>query len=158
MTTRKLRKIGLAVISDGRLLVVRKRGTSKFILPGGKPEKHEEDLDTLNREVSEELGCAVRLPLFEGEFTDVASELSDTVVTIRLYSGQLLGTAQAASEIEELVWIDLSGPSDTPLAPSLINKILPHLRKSHCMEYGTLRDDSRSPATTQRIKGALEHL
>jgi 8-oxo-dGTP diphosphatase len=57
MACRWIHKVGLAVVSGDRLLVVRKRGTGTFILPGGKPEGSEGDLATLAREVDEELGC-----------------------------------------------------------------------------------------------------
>lgn len=130
MTTRKeLKKVGLATIEDGLLLVVRKRGTHSFILPGGKPEGAEQDLETLNREVNEELGCSVAHAHFEGAFTDVAADLCETVVTVRLYAGKLIGDPHPASEIEEIAWINLAGPFELPLAPSLTNKILPHLNR-----------------------------
>ena len=44
---------------EGRVLTVRKRGTERFMLPGGKPEAGEEFIDTAAREVDEELGLAV---------------------------------------------------------------------------------------------------
>ena len=59
MACRWIEKVGLAAIEDGRLLVVRKRGGAVFILPGGKPEGGESDLEALARELDEELGCAV---------------------------------------------------------------------------------------------------
>ena len=48
-----------AVIRDeaGRMLLVRKRGTSTFMKPGGKRDSGEDDLTTLARELDEELGC-----------------------------------------------------------------------------------------------------
>jgi 8-oxo-dGTP diphosphatase len=55
--------------------------------------------------------------------------MSDTIVTVRLYAGKLLGHPRPASEIEELAWVALTGPCNLPLAPSLTNKILPYLRR-----------------------------
>ena len=117
------------MIDEDRLLVVRKRGTTTFILPGGKHEGQEGDIEALKRELQEELGCTVTRARFEGAFTDAAADLDDTIVTVRLYAGKLRGKPQPASEIEELAWVSLSAPGDLPLAPSLKNKILPHLRQ-----------------------------
>lgn len=121
-------KIGLAAIKDGKLLVVRKRGGASFILPGGKPEASEAELDTLRREIHEELGCAVACPAFVGSFSDEAADVRSARVTVRLYSGDLCGNPAPAQEIEELAWIDMSQPTPVQLAPSLANLILPYLR------------------------------
>src|SRR5258705_12058500 len=45
--------------SDGRVLLVRKRGTSVFMQPGGKRDAGESDVAALVREIDEELGCRV---------------------------------------------------------------------------------------------------
>jgi 8-oxo-dGTP pyrophosphatase MutT (NUDIX family) len=42
-------KVGLAVTDADRLLVVRKRGAPSYILPGGKPEQGEDDLQAFPR-------------------------------------------------------------------------------------------------------------
>ena len=41
---------------NDKVLTVRKRGTEKFMFPGGKPELGESALDTAIREVKEEIG------------------------------------------------------------------------------------------------------
>lgn len=58
--------IAIACLFDeqGRVLVVRKRGTRFFMLPGGKAERGERPLDTLRRELHEELD----LQLAEADF------------------------------------------------------------------------------------------
>jgi 8-oxo-dGTP diphosphatase len=124
-----IEKVGLACLENGRLLVVRKRGGSVFILPGGKPEGKESDLMTLARELNEELGCGVSRPSLEGVFTDVAAGYQNAVVVVRLYSGDIIGRPMPQAEIEELAWLDLSKPRSLPLAPSITNAILPHLRR-----------------------------
>ena len=47
------------VRADGRVLTVRKRGTSRFMLPGGKPEAGEQPMDTAVREIQEEVSVDV---------------------------------------------------------------------------------------------------
>ncbi len=52
--------VSAAVImdADGRLLLVRKEGTTAFMQPGGKPEPGESPSETLSRELAEELGSS----------------------------------------------------------------------------------------------------
>ena len=74
---KRIVKIGLAVTDGNRVLLVKKRGGQRFILPGGKPEIGEQDLDTLRREIQEELGCDIESNSVEfvGSFTDAAADL-----------------------------------------------------------------------------------
>lgn len=129
MGSKWIYKVGLAAITDGRLLVARKRNSEIFILPGGKPEGDESDLETLQREIDEELGCSIEKPFFQGVFKDVAAGDTGAIVVVRLYSADLVGEPRPCSEIVELAWIELSGPKELPLAPSITNGILPYLRK-----------------------------
>ena len=52
-------EIVAALIRDdaGRVLLVRKRGTTAFMQPGGKRDAGEDDAAALMREIGEELGC-----------------------------------------------------------------------------------------------------
>lgn len=45
--------------ADGRVLSVRKRGTARFMFPGGKPESGESPVQAAVREVAEETGLVV---------------------------------------------------------------------------------------------------
>jgi 8-oxo-dGTP diphosphatase len=127
---RHITTITLGHVQDGKLLVVKKKHTLLYILPGGKPFGKEEELETLSRELQEELGCSVSEPVFEGEFTDEAAEMSGTIVTVRMYSGVFHGNPIPRAEITHLAWLDLAEPN-LPLAPSITNQILPYLRKKH---------------------------
>lgn len=53
--------IAAAVLLNERqqLLLVRKRGTSAFMQPGGKIDRGEQPLDALIRELQEELGLVI---------------------------------------------------------------------------------------------------
>lgn len=127
--TREILKIGLAVIDGDRLLLVKKRNSEFYILPGGKPEQGESDIETLSREIDEELGCRIasdRL-LFLGTFSDEVAGMPDARVTIRLYAGTLIGTPSPRSEIDSLVWWIRTEYKVQTLAPSLRNSILPFL-------------------------------
>lgn len=142
---RELLKVGLAMVQHGQLLVVRKKGSHTFILPGGKPEGKERDVATLRRELKEELGCSLGSVRYEGTFKDTAADLQNTVVVVRLYAGNVAGVPRPASEIEEVAWISICSPARVPLAPSISNQILPHL----CARHGG-RSGRNTKATKDR--------
>jgi 8-oxo-dGTP diphosphatase len=129
---REILKIGLAVLKGGRLLLVRKRGTACYILPGGKPEQGEDDLTALGREIEEELGCRVDLTCvrFVGDFRDRAAGHTDVDVVVKLYAGPLIGEPTPQSEIEQLLWFSPRSRKKAELAQSLSNSIVPHLIQS----------------------------
>jgi 8-oxo-dGTP diphosphatase len=54
-------RIAAALIlgEDGRMLLVRKRGTKAFMLAGGKLCAGESAVDALERELGKELGCGL---------------------------------------------------------------------------------------------------
>ena len=128
---RTIVKIGLAVMHDNRLLLVRKKGGQSYILPGGKPEEGEDDCQALHREIDEELGCSIdpQSIIFLGAFSDVAADLRNTVVVVRLYGAKLVGAPAPKSEIESLTWFAPESEQVT-LAPSIQNHILPFLQST----------------------------
>lgn len=121
-------KHGLIIIKEKKILINRKRGTTLFLLPGGKPETGETPEQCLVREIEEEHGCKV-VPesiSFFGEFSDAAANEPDTIVVIKAYLGKIVGEPQAKAEIEECKWF---GRNDDVciLSPVLRNKVLPRL-------------------------------
>jgi 8-oxo-dGTP diphosphatase len=127
---REMTKIGIAIVHGDQLLLVRKRGSATYILPGGKPEQNENDVTALSREIEEELGCRLDTSslVFLGSFTDKAADAEDTTVTVKLYGGgHLFGNPSPRSEIEEILWFSPEDAQTTELAPSLLNSIVPFL-------------------------------
>jgi 8-oxo-dGTP diphosphatase len=118
-----------AVIRDaaGRLLTVRKRGTSRFMLPGGKREPGEDDATALARELREELGVEVVTASRLGRFEAPAANEPGATVRSSAYIVETAGEIAIAAEIEELLWIDPANPPDVPIAPLLVSHILPSL-------------------------------
>jgi uncharacterized protein (TIGR00730 family) len=114
-------RIVAALIQDkaNRVLLVRKKGTRAFMQPGGKLLPSELPLAALDREVREELGCAVRpgSQLFLGTFTAEAANERGCIVEAELYRVELLGSVNAGAEIEEAIWIDPGRPCQLELAP-----------------------------------------
>ena len=123
--------VSAVVIRDpqGRVLTVRKRGTARFMLPGGKPEAGESAGASAAREVGEELGVSVRTAdlIAWGTFTTAAANESDTRLIATVFEHPGITVAGPAAEIEELRWIDPSAPGSTPLAPLLVDHVFPRL-------------------------------
>ncbi len=122
-------KIVAALICDdaGRMLLVRKRGTTAFMQPGGKRDPGEDDIAALSREIAEELGCrlvrsSIR-PL--GEFDAIAANEPGCRVQACLYGVDVIGDITPSHEIDETVWIDPAAPADIPLAPLTREHVLP---------------------------------
>lgn len=149
MGKRWIDKVGLAAVVGGRLLVVRKHGDTMFILPGGKREGDESDLEALTRELDEELGVGVAEAMHLKTFKDVAAGVKDAVVVVRLYAGQIVGVPTPRAEITEYAWIDLRR-ADVPLAPSIANQILPFLRTRNSGRA------SRAKVADKLIQGSLK--
>jgi 8-oxo-dGTP diphosphatase len=123
-------KYGLVILRDKKFLINRKHNTKLFLMPGGKPNPQESVKDCLAREMMEEhkVGLIADSVKHFGDFEDKAANEPDTIISIRLYIGEVKGEPTTNSEIEELRWF---GKGDDPriLAPSIKNKILPYLIK-----------------------------
>jgi 8-oxo-dGTP diphosphatase len=122
-------EIVAAVIRDeaGRILLVRKRGTTAFMQPGGKRDPGEDDIATLAREIDEELGCqlvpgSIR-PL--GEFDAISANEPGFRVCASLYEIAVTGDIAPKAEIEAMAWINPAAPADIPLAPLTPDHVLP---------------------------------
>jgi 8-oxo-dGTP diphosphatase len=113
--------------ADGRMLLVRKRGTSAFMKPGGKRDGGEDDLTTLARELDEELGCRLVHAELLGSFSAPAANEVGFTVQSATYLARVEGEIAARAEIEELAWIDPAAPGDLRLAPLLTEQVLPAL-------------------------------
>jgi 8-oxo-dGTP diphosphatase len=149
-----IHKVGLAAMDGERLLVVRKRSGGPFILPGGKPEREENELATLAREIEEELGCSIEDACPVGVFKDKAAGDDDAVVVVRLYLARLVGEPRPQSEIGEIAWLNIAQPSTLPLAPSIINRIVPFLQKR--LRQTRRTGKSRTKIADKRVQGFLE--
>lgn len=115
---------------SGAVLTVRKAGTERFMLPGGKPEAGENPAETALRECSEELGVDLdRGRLREvGVFRTRAANEPGHDVQANVFEHPALVSARPASEIAELRWLDPAAALLPPdLAPLLSEQVLPAL-------------------------------
>jgi 8-oxo-dGTP diphosphatase len=101
-------KVAWLTLADGRVLSTRSKGRDVFYLPGGKREPGESDVDTLVREVAEELSVRIdpTTAVHEGTFTAQAhGNPAGVRVRMTCYAAAHTGTPTASSEIEEVRWL-----------------------------------------------------
>jgi 8-oxo-dGTP diphosphatase len=97
-----------------RILCARPRGKDVFYVPGGKREGAETDLQTLRREITEELTVALLPGTVRHVGTYQAGQPDGLVVRMSCYTADYTGTLTASSEIDELAWFRYA---DRPLVP-----------------------------------------
>ena len=98
-------KIALIHIADGRILTSRSKGKDTWYLPGGKREGNESDLETLTREIREELSVEIKPETAElyGVFEAQAhGKAEGLLVRMTCYTAEFAGDPIASAEIEEL--------------------------------------------------------
>ncbi|GAA3157659.1 MULTISPECIES: NUDIX hydrolase [Nonomuraea] len=101
-------KVAWIHLEDGKILSTRSRGKNVYYLPGGKREPGETDMDTLVREIDEELAVtidpttATHLGTFQAQAHDHADGVA---VRMICYTAGHHGIPTASSEIEEVVWL-----------------------------------------------------
>ena len=118
----------VAFVRDNHVLAVRKSGTQRFMLPGGKLEPGESAYDAAVREVSEEIGVDIHDLELLGEFTADAANEPGHRVESTVYLAALDAEPVPTGEIAEVRWVDLSGEYDD-LAPLLVDPVMPLLRE-----------------------------
>jgi len=101
-------KIAWVHLVEGAVLSTRSEGKDVYYLPGGKREPGESDVDTLVREVKEELsvdiavGEVAHLGTFEAQ---AHGHAAGTVVRMTCYTAGYTGELRASAEIAEVVWL-----------------------------------------------------
>lgn len=101
-------KIAWLYLRDGTILSTRSKGKDAYYLPGGKREGAETDLQTLTREIKEELSVDI-LPetaklygIFEAQAHGKAEGL---LVRMTCYTAEYRGSLCPDNEIAEMVWL-----------------------------------------------------
>lgn len=116
------------VRDDGRVLTVRKRGTTRWMLPGGKPEPGERAIDTAVREVREELGVDILPDELEllGTFDSHAANEADHALRATVFLTRRTVDPVVQAEIDDLRWADPADPDDAeaPLNRDIVFPLL----------------------------------
>lgn len=114
----------------GRLLLVRKKGTAMFMMPGGKIEADEDPLAALARELREEIGCSADAAntQFVGRFRAAAANEPGRDVIADVYHVTIASDPSAQSEIDEILWLDKDLVETVPVAPLVREHLLDRAR------------------------------
>ena len=95
-------KIAAIVIQNKKLLIAKDKGEEVFFIVGGRMEPGETEIETLHREVKEEINCEPINPKHMETFEGRSHDNTKSVKMI-CYTCELKGTIQPCSEIEEIV-------------------------------------------------------
>lgn len=121
--------VAAAIVQEGRLLVVSKKvAPSVFYLPGGKPDLGESPVETLVRELDEELGVRPLAPRFLAD-VEARAALEGVPMRMSVFEASISDAPRAASELADLRWIS-GGEPDVQLAPAVRDHVLPLLRQN----------------------------
>ena len=102
-------------LEGGLILCARPRDKDIFYIPGGKREGAETDLQTLLREIAEELAVALLPETVRHVATYEAGQ-----VRMSCYTGEYAGTLAASSEIDELAWFSYADRYRVPPVDQLL--------------------------------------
>lgn len=101
-------KVAYLYLKDGKILSTRSKGKDKYYIPGGKREGAETDIETLVREIKEELSVDIDVSTakFYGIFEAQAhGQAEGIIVKMTCYTAEYIGDLKADSEIAEIVWL-----------------------------------------------------
>jgi 8-oxo-dGTP diphosphatase len=124
-----IQKVGAAIVSDGKVLVVRKKNqpSAEYYMAGGRMEDGETQRGTLLRELTEELSVKVSRYEYLGSYQDNAV-FEGTPIVIHAYYVEIEGEPKAANEIKEYAWIDADFEAKGLSVSSIMGKrVIPQL-------------------------------
>lgn len=101
-------KIAWIYIKDKKILSTLSKGKDKYYIPGGKREKDENDMETLTREIKEELSVDINLDSvkYYGVFKAQAHGKSEgIIVKMSCYFAEYEGNLKVDNKISEIVWL-----------------------------------------------------
>lgn len=104
------------------MLLVRVRDNTIWYFPGGKIDEGETHLQTIIRELDEELNVQIQSSELKylGEVITDNHDRTD-IVSVQCYAGDIIQPIQPCAEISEIRWFDLD---DTEfMAPAVIESI-----------------------------------
>ncbi|MEU5999496.1 NUDIX domain-containing protein [Streptomyces sp. NPDC047197] len=120
--------VAAAIVQESRLLVVSKQAAPDvFYLPGGKPDAGEARLETLVRELDEELGVRPLEPRFLADVEAMAA-LERAPMRLSVFEARISKEPEPAAELAALRWIS-GREGDVQLSPAVRDHVLPLLRQ-----------------------------
>jgi len=103
-------KIAFIYTKDRMILSTRSKGKDTYYIPGGKREGNESDIETLIREIKEELSVDIipETAKLYGVFEAQAhGKQEGVIVKMTCYTADFVGEIKADNEIDEVVWLTM---------------------------------------------------
>ncbi|HET8740172.1 MAG TPA: NUDIX hydrolase [Acidimicrobiia bacterium] len=120
MSDRTIVGVGVAMVQDGQILLVkrgREPGRGLWAVPGGKVEPGEPMKEAARREALEETGLDVEV----GEVIWVGEHIDDAhhIVLIDFDGRVVGGTLRPGDDAEDVRWVPLQDAKEYPLTPTM---------------------------------------
>ena len=127
---KEIDKIALLYWKDGKILSTRSKGKDAYYFPGGKREGNETDIETLKRDIREELSVEIKEESvkYYGTFEAQAHGKAEGIlVRMTCYTAEWDGEIAPSAEIQEIRWlsysdIDIVSPVDKLIFEDLKSK------------------------------------
>ncbi|MDS4024529.1 NUDIX domain-containing protein [Staphylococcus capitis] len=123
-----IKKVAAVIIKNDCILSVSKKKAPNFyMLPGGKYEGTENDIEALSRELREELNVTISKMEFFGDYEDI-SMLENEKLFLRTYITEINGEPYPDNEIHNVKWIPIHANCNTEIGSGIAKFVIPKLR------------------------------
>ena len=127
-----IHKVGAIILDNKKILVGKKK--EKFIIPGGRLEKGENNIECLRRELNEEFRVELVSSKYFGTFDDEAALDPGMTIHMDVYLTSIRGTPVASSEITEMRFIDSKNSERIKLGSILEKFVIPELARKKMID------------------------
>ncbi len=125
----EIRRISGIIIQDGKILMLKGKGSQEFSTPGGGVEEGENDEACLRRELKEEIGVDLTASRFVTEYSASSFHNPKVILNVKVCLATISGIIKPDREIESFVWMSKEDFNSNryPIVTSIKEKAIPYL-------------------------------